>query len=159
MHVITAALCAACAVVINAESIEVPSQYFYPPEDGIVTEKDGCKVTQFEGMDADGVAGYPWVTYIDCPEGSMFTDSGINENGHVRFYLRHGKMSVNNEELSITGEAFWAVERTSLNVTVSGYAFIIGAKYGLTQGTPAVFSNSYGAPQVRTYKTSDGKQH
>jgi hypothetical protein len=133
----------------------VPLQYFYPPEDGKITQKDGCKLTSFDGMDADGVAGYPWITYIDCPEGSTFADSGINEMGHVRFYLRHGSMSVNNQKLAIMGEAFWAAEKTSLNVTVSGYAFVVGAKYELTDGEPAVFTSSYGAPEVRLYKASD----
>lgn len=139
---------------VDLEAVGVPLQYFYRPEDGKITEKDGCKLTSFDGMDADGVAGYPWMTYIDCPEGSTFTDSGINE-GHVRFYLRHGSMSVNNQNLEVMGEAFWAVGLTPLTVAVSGYAFVVGAKFELTDGEPAIFTSSFGGPQVRLYKTSD----
>ena len=58
-------------------------------------------------MDAGGMAGYPWCTSIECPEGATFEDSGVNLHGHIRFYLYAGNMTVNKYTIDIIGGAYW----------------------------------------------------
>lgn len=86
----------------------VPAQYIYSPDNvASVQQTNGCKVSRWTGMDAGGMAGYPWCTTIECEDGEEYKDAGISLHGHVRFYLRSGSMTVNNYTIDIIGGAYW----------------------------------------------------
>jgi len=108
------------------------------------------------GMDAGGMAGYPWMSTIECAEGSEYVDHGSNLHGHVRFYLYKGKMEVNNKTLDLIGSAYWVDGGSEVNLRVSGSVYVIGAHFDLQKGVPgSFFTSSYNASSERAYDVWD----
>ena len=64
----------------------------------------GCTFNKWDGMDQNGVAGYPWITTIECPEDSSYTAEGVADMGHLRFYLRDGSFTANGKTMDLMGE-------------------------------------------------------
>ena len=52
------------------------------------TWNSGCIVTKWDGLDSEGIWGYPWMTKINCPKtGDNISFSGVNVGGPIRIYL------------------------------------------------------------------------
>lgn len=161
------ALLVSFALGLTSAQMKSPAQYFYTNKTAAsVTSKSGCKVTSWEGTDADGMAGYPWLSTIVCPEGATFQDEGVVAHGHIRFYLRYGSLLVNDAtdpdnvqtgKLDTMGSAFWAADGVRLSVSLEGpgFAYIIGAKYELREDRNNFFSSSYLGPRLRVYDVLD----
>merc|ERR1712086_317353 len=129
---------------------KVPLQYIYRKELAASKEtRDGCALMRWKGMDADGMAGYPWLTTVTCEAGSSYTASGVNLHGHVRLYLRAGKMTVNNHTLDVIGSAYWINTGARAEIVIEGSVYIVGAIFALADIPEAVFTSSYQASTSR----------
>ena len=54
------------------------------------------------------------------------------------------------------GSSFWANAGADVDVTITGLAYVVGARFALDARRPAThFSTSYRAPVVRKYDTQD----
>ena len=138
----------------------VPIQFIYAKEKALLSETiNGCTKTQWPGMDAGGMAGYPWMTTIECEEGSEYLDQGSNLHGHVRFYLYKGSMEVNGHTLDLIGSAYWADAGSDVRLRVNGSVYVIGAHFALTKGAGAFFTSSYNASKSRAYDVWDALAH
>jgi len=134
----------------------VPAQYIYSPDNvASVQQTNGCKVSRWTGMDAGGMAGYPWCTTIECEDGEEYKDAGISLHGHVRFYLRSGSMTVNNYTIDIIGGAYWIDAGARAEVSIRGSVYILGAAFALVDLPATVFTSSYKANSSRAYDVRD----
>jgi hypothetical protein len=119
----------------------------------------GCTLTQWKGMDVGGMAGFPWMSTVECEEGAEYHAAGVNLHGHLRIYLYQGAMEVNNHTIDIIGGAYWVDAGRRLEVTIRGSAYIVGAHFSLAEVPEAFFSSSYNASSERAYDVRDALAH
>jgi len=102
-----------------------------------------------------GMAGYPWISTIECEQGAEYTASGVNLHGHLRFYLYKGNMEVNNRTIDLIGGAYWVDAGRRLEVKIRGSAYVVGAHFLLSEVDEAMFTSSYNAASERAYDVRD----
>lgn len=138
----TAVAVAGITAIVNgarASPTNVPTQFMYNTStvDRSFKHTSGCTVNQWDGMDQNGVAGYPWVTTIDCPEGSSYETKGIAAEGHLRFYLRQGSLSANGKTMDLMGDAYWMNENSYVELLIGSgsFVYIVGSEFALKNDT------------------------
>jgi len=120
---------------VESSEIGVPLQFVYneTSSDRAFTDASGCKFVQWDGTDQNGVAGYPWITSIECPEGSSFEAEGIADRGHLRFFLKQGSLTANGRELTLQGDAYWMNEASFVELAIgeNTFVYVVGAEFRL----------------------------
>jgi hypothetical protein len=150
-----------CCLMLACGVAAIPIQYVYTKElaKTEVLDPGGCTLMEWDGLDQDGIFGYPFMATVECPPGASFHREGVNEDdGHLRIVLRTGTMAANGERISMQGSAFWANTGAHLSLTVSGggAVYIMGARFQLDPRKPeAVFTSNYAGPKTRSYPVMD----
>ena len=139
----------------------LPDQFFYNSStlSSSRTAPGGCTIRDWIGSDPAGVAGPPWISTIDCPDGCSHTDSGVATLGPLQFFLRHGTAMFDGETHSSMGDAFWLGSGAYLDLYVgpSSFVYVTGGAFKLApwRSRRSVVSSSYRAPRRRSYKVAD----
>jgi len=136
---------------------KVPAQFVY--DDASASSKvqhGGCTVTSWDGMDADGISGPPWVSYINCSADASYATHGVSVNGFFQVWLMHGQISLNDNMLSHMGESFWVAPGARVNLKVDGAAYVAGAKFELeSSAEESIFTSSFVQANHRNYSYAD----
>jgi len=136
----------------------VPVQYVYdsPKVSSVQHYGDGCAVSSWDGMDSDGMAGPPWVSYVNCSSGNPFKAKGVAVNGDFQIWLHVGMLTLNGEMLAHPGESVWIASGAIAHLEIAGAAYIAGAKFELDASAhSAVFTSAYAGVQSRSYAYDD----
>ena len=170
----------ALLLLVLTSALGVPPQYFYSKATATVAEDaGGCILSSWKGTDADGMAGYPWITTVDCPAGgnASYTAEGTLATGHAQAFLARGSIAYANatadggsggsgsgggygkeEVIDVMGSALWMNVGARVRVRVEGFVYIVGAAWALSPDAaqpPTFFGSSYAAPAVRAYRARD----
>ena len=108
-----------------------PLEYFYT-ENTITGEsllEGGCIKRDWEGKDPEGLMGHPWISNIQCMEGTKFLTAGLNFGGPVQIWVESGSMDVNGKVLDVIGSSIWINIGSPLNVNVTAQSsiWVVGA--------------------------------
>ena len=116
-----------------------------------------CNATMWKGRDPEGMSGHPSGALVRCEPGSFWNADGmVNEDGHLRFYLWYGSMTVRLEDGSVRasrapGSSFWVSGGTSIHATFSGAFYVVGSSLRLARVPPSVCTSSYFGLRSRFY--------
>lgn len=141
--------------------VAVPYQFFFSSTS--ISRQfvmGGCEVKEWKGMDPLGVAGYPWVTSIECiSPGAVFEYRTVLRNGPVQMYLREGFLNANNDSFSYMADSFWAQEGSIINVTLKGAAYVVGGQFIKAKASDSMvaaqITTSYQGPVFRAYHVKE----
>lgn len=132
-----------------------PPEYFYIDQTASdMFEKDGCTVTEWKGVDPAALVGHPSMRAIDCPEGETFKDQGIVGTQHLRWYVRSGELHINEHKLSDPGDSYWAIQGAFVSFNLTGFSWIVGGDYVLTN-KEYTFSSHFLGTKTRAYLVND----
>lgn len=117
----------------------------------------GCTVTSWDGTDSDGMAGPPWVSYVNCSKGASYNAKGVATNGDFQIWLHQpGQLSMNGEVLSHMGESFWLGRGAQATIKIEGTAYVAGAKFELDpSAAEATSTSAFVGPRFRRYAYAD----
>ena len=77
-RVITLAFLLTMGATAQGPPPTTPSQYYYTEDNARnSTTAEGCVLAEWEGTDPDGMAGYPWLTKVACPNGTKYVCNGL----------------------------------------------------------------------------------
>lgn len=141
---------------------EIEAQFFYNETTMVreVTLSGGCTLRKWNGTDAFGISGPPWMATLDCNAGSTFTASGVADHGFLHFYLRHGSAMFDGETFQSMGDAFWLGDGAYVDMYLncSSFLYVVGGDFSLApwRARSSYVSSSFNAPRRRSYRVSDG---
>jgi len=149
------------ALLVTNSVAQHPLEYFYTAD--TVTSSyslgGGCMLDGWEGVDAEGLTGHPWVTHIKCEDGG-YKLGGVNYGGPVQIWVERGSLLVGEQELDMIGSSAWlnTGAEVSLEVREQSSVWVVGAELHMREGAPphfVNFGNGITPPAVRHYHALD----
>lgn len=153
-----------CVFMMRSNDVvcATPYQHFYTrttADDHRV--RQNCEVWTWFGRDPTGMTDFPSVTKVDCSRSgrSRFEFDEILTDGAVTAYMTGGgRLTLNNNSLTMMGESFWSQTGSRIVGTLDGggvVLFVGGRLYSThsNASSEAQFpSLSYLAPRERAYQ-------
>ena len=119
-----------------------PLEYFYTADTvtGSYSLGGGCVQSDWEGADAEGVTGHPWVSHIQCEEGD-YRLVGVNYGGPLQIWVERGSLLVGEDELDVIGSSAWlnTGAEVRLEVREQSSVWVVGAVLDVREGEQTHF--------------------
>lgn len=121
-------------------AVASPLQFFYDDTTlASESKQENCVLRSWNGTDATGLTGPPWITTINCSEGN-YTVSGV-ATANLMVYFGHDTM----------GDSYWVAAGTMAKVTIEGFAYVVGGTWTAAEEETTTFL----APRTRVYRSLD----